>query len=304
MASKKTCFFCLFLVFFLGLPRFAAQALEIEFAAGTDNLIFNPERKTPLGEQAPPEHFTANYSFHGYLGLKGDYSDKIGYFFSLERDSVLQNTLSGGITVDLEYINIELGPFAGLLNTSLQPLKAGIMGGIELSYPGIIFGSIKGLSSIGSQSDFPGDYIQSGAEVNLGFWLPNVIPRLSYSVKSFTRREDSVLLRDELTRYLFSAEVFSKNVNYTIRVDMGFESLKRSYQSGNSTVETDELNAVFLGFEGRVRIFAPLRLILGMEFPVFAWAQAPMKSPEKSQFLFKFYTGLSWTFFNTKAARP
>ena len=118
------------------------------------------------------------------------------------------------------------------------------------------------------------------------------------SGKYFTQRiNDRLLVRDELIRYGFSADVFSKNVPYNIRIDMGYQSLKRFYLSGSSnSAVSDEIKSLYLGFEAGWRIRGPLKLILGLEMPVFSWAEQPLKSPGRETVLYKAHAGISWTF--------
>ena len=291
---KRNLFFCITLILILISGNLSA--LEIEFGGGGSNLAFDPNREKSLGDDE--KQFYSSFSPLGYIFLKDEFTDKIGFNIRYEKDIILRNRLGGIIAVNLNYLKMEFGPTMSVFNTYEQPLNIGIQGGLQLAYPGIIFGTFKGSSSIGSQNGIPGDNSQSTAEVNLGFWLPNVIPVLSVSTKSFTKQEDDdLLIQDQLTRYQFSADVFSKNVPFTIRIDMGYESLKRSYKNENSSSDTDELKAIYFGFEGRWRVVTPLCLIFSLEMPVHSWASQPMKNPDKDLILYQFFAGASLTFF-------
>lgn len=270
------------------------HALELEAVAGAGNMAFDPESEQALDNR----QFAPNYFALGHISLKGKYSDMINFSIGFEHDAVLRSRILGTVGLNLDHLIFSVGPFFGAFNTPEQPLNAGITGALRLEYPGIIFGTISGSSTLGSQTSFPGDYTQSAGEVSLGFWLPNVIPVLSINAKSFTKRiHETLLVRDELIRYQFSADVFSKNVPYTIRVDMGYESLKRSYTPGSADkTETDELKSLYLGFEGTWQVSTPLKLILGLEMPVFSWAEQPMKSPARDSALFQFHAGAAWKF--------
>ena len=290
---KRILFLCAVLLTVLYNGNLNAQ--EIELAAGGSNMVFDQERKKPLGDEE--ENFSSSFSFLGHISMKDEITDIIGYSVSIEKDQILQNRLGGLMAVSMDYMNLEFGPVMGVFNTYQQPLNIGIQGGVQLAYPGIIFCAFKGSSTIGSQNGITGDNSQITGEVNLGFWLPNVIPVLSISTRSFTKQsDDDLLVRDELTRYQFSADVFSKNVPFTVRIDMGYENLKRSYKYENSSSETDELKALYLGFEGRWRVYAPLSLFFNIEMPVFSWAVRPMKNPDREKTLYRFFAGASWTF--------
>jgi hypothetical protein len=52
---------------------------------------------------------------------------------------------------------------------------------------------------------------------------------------------------------------------------------------------------VFVGFEGTWRISVPLKLMLGLEMPLYSWAVQPLKNPERSSVLYQAHAGLIWT---------
>jgi hypothetical protein len=193
-------------------------------------------------------------------------------------------------------LRLEFGPFVGLFNTGERIISPGIAAALGLEFPGILFGSLKGASTIGSLALFPGDFIQETGEIAVGFWVPYAVCTLSIDTKSFTERKtDELLVKDEHTRYQFRADVFTKNVPYTIRVDLGYQSLKRSYSPEGSGSETDELKSVYAGFEGTYRIVPAFQLILGAEMPVYIWGEKPLKGPERKTFMYQFHAGFVWT---------
>jgi hypothetical protein len=52
---------------------------------------------------------------------------------------------------------------------------------------------------------------------------------------------------------------------------------------------------MYIGFEGSYQIVPAFRLILGMEMPVYAWGEQPLKGPEKTAVLYQFRGGFVWT---------
>jgi hypothetical protein len=281
----------LVLVLFPGLVR----ALDLGVAAGAGNMAFDPESEDPLG--ADRGTFEAHHFPLGYADLSGEFSGRFYYRLRMEQDLLLRRRLLGTGGLNLEYLRLEFGPFIGAFNTEEQPVNPGILGGLVLRYPGIIFGSLKIFSTLGSTVRLPGEYIQSGGEIALGFYVPHVICTLSVNSKTFTQRlNDKLLVTDGLLRYQFSADVFSKIVPYTVRVDLGYQSLRRSYAGdGGGDSEADELRSIFAGFEGTWRIIAPLKLVLGLEMPFYSWGVRPLKSPERSSILYRTHAGLIWT---------
>jgi hypothetical protein len=271
-----------------------AQALELRFFGGTGNHSFDPEGKTPLGAGAV--RFEPHIFPLGLISLEGKFSDTMDFSAVYERDPLLGNRLLGNVGFEMSVFRLDFGPFIGLFNSREQLLNPGLAAALALEFPGIIFGSLKAESTLGSPASFPGDYLQQTGEVALGFWVPYVVCTLSLNTRSFSRRKtDDLLLKDELIRYQFRADIFTKNVPYTIRIDMGYQSLKRIYTDSLTGTSADELKSIYIGFEGTYRIIPSLRLILGAEMPVFVWGEQPLKGPEKNKIIYQFGMGLIWT---------
>jgi hypothetical protein len=270
------------------------QALDLRLSGGLGNLSFDSERETALGP-AGTRFEPSLYPF-GRAGLAETYAGMADYQVSFERDPVLRNRMLASAGFTFSFLRLEFGPFIGLFNTGEQVISPGVAAALELDFPGILFGSLQGASTIGSLALFPGDFIQETGEIAVGFWVPYVVCTLSISGKSFTERKtDELLVKDEHTRYQFRADVFTKNVPYTIRVDLGYQSLKRSYSPEGKNSETDELKSVYAGFEGTYRITPAFQLIAGAEMPVYAWSEKPLQGPERTAVMYQFHTGFVWT---------
>jgi hypothetical protein len=268
-------------------------SLELSFRGGAGNIGFNPDLRGPLG---PAGDIFDNYVYpYGELGVDGSFSELIGYRAVLVRDPILRNQVTGEVEVRLGFLNFSVGPVISLFNTGETPISPGISGRLELQFPGIIFGSLAASSNFGTALVNTGDFLVQSGEASLGFWVPNAVCALQVNTRSFTERiGGNLLIKDDLTRYQFRADVFSKNAPYTIRVDLGYQSLKRSY-SGDSVDDTDKLESIYLGFEGTWRIVPPIRIILGIEMPVYSWGASPLKGPDRDDVLFNAHAGLIWT---------
>jgi hypothetical protein len=286
--------------FLLGLAIFAfsglrAGALELEALGGAGNLAFDHEGKSALGE----ETFNPKSFFTGYVSVKGEYSDFFDFNIRLENDPVLRCRALGGVSFNFNYGKLEMGPLIGFFNTKEQPLSAGVSGGLRLEYPGLVFASLKGSSTLASLLAAPGDYAQSEGDAAFGFWVPNVICAISMNKKDFAcLLNEELLTRDEQTRYQFSADVYNKNVPYTLRIDLGYQILKRSYvpmRNADGQVEADEFKTIYGGFEGTWRIIPPLRVILALEMPFYSWAAQPLRKDSEAVF-YKAQAGIIWTF--------
>jgi hypothetical protein len=305
---KRSLFVLVFLGTLLLSPCGFLGAVEIELTAGVGNLAFDPGRKEPFDEELPK--FTGYDFFMGNLNIKGTMLEKFGYNIRFNRDIILQNVLSGSLMIDLDYVNFEFGPFIGILSTPERMMNVGLTGGIGFAYPGIVFLSVKGASTLGTQFEYAGDYSQESGEVVIGCWLPYVIPSVSAGIKSFTKlNKNFILIRDEYIRYQASAEIFAKNFPLTGRLDFGYETLARTYKNKRpdidtsnlyevtDDVQTDEIMAMFAGAEVKWQINKIVRIIAGFEMPIYTWAEKPVRKMINSDsFFYQCKAGVVFTF--------
>jgi hypothetical protein len=268
-------------------------SLELTLLGGAGNTAFDPDLRSALG---PAGGVFDNYVYpYGQLSVDGTLSELLGYHAAFSRDPVLRNRLGGEVEIRFNFLHFSFGPVVSPFNSGKSPISPGLSGRLELQFPGIVFGSLAASSNFGTALTSTGEFLQQSGEAALGFWAPNVVCTLQLNTRSFTERiSRDLLIRDELTRYQFRADVFSKNVPYTIRVDLGYQSLKRSY-SGGTVDDTDEFKSIYLGFEGSYRVVSPIRIILGIEMPVYSWGADPLKSPDRSAVFFNAHAGLNWT---------
>jgi len=288
----KYLFFSIICLGLLVFCPFGVGALELELTGGLNNLVFQPDRVTAHGEDADSKQFSGSFYPFGDFYLKDDISEIFGYKVHASRDSILRNSISGSVFTNTELFKVEFGIFTGM-NDRLEKPHAGIIGSLEFVYPGIIFVSVNGSSTLGTKFDFTSDNSRETFEFKIGFWQPYFIPAFSINIKNFTDHpEDSIAINDRLVRFQFSTDIFVKNFPFTFRIDMGYEILKRSYNA-----VTDELRAIYAGLETNWQATKPLRVIAGFETPVLMWAMTPMQKPSNIFSLFKFHAGVSYTFF-------
>lgn len=296
-------FFVIFLAIlgiFLLTPKNNLNAIEVEISGGFNNQFFGWEKTESLEDDI--WKFGGNPFYLGKVGIKGIFSEKFGYNVSLERDPLLHYNLTGSVLADLDYLTLEVGSFIGIMNTEEKPLNAGVIGGLRLAYPGVVFVSFKGASSINIQYEFPGDYSIESAEINLGIWLPYVIPSVSAKYKNFSRlTEDDLLIRDEFTRYQASLDFHIKNMPFTFRIDYAYIFLTRTFKDKKADSDVDiifdEINAMNLGGEINWNVSKAVRIYTGFEAPVFLWAQQPIrKMIESDTFFFQINAGIVFNF--------
>ena len=294
------------LLFLILLCFFSPQifSLELELIEGVGNLAYNTDRTSWLSDESSPGTFTPNYFPLILARVSGEFNG-LTYNAGYARDPVLRNRLFANIKVEQEYFYVEGGAFIGLLNTWTLPVNPGISASLGLMLPGIVYLEASGSSTLAAVSmEKEGNYYQITKGISIGFWVPHVICSLNMNQKNFAVREETfTLIDDELTRYYFRADVFTKNVPYTIRIDLGYQNHTRSYShtavnSSGSIVkinQADEFKSIFMGLEGTFTINPVLKILLGAEMPVYSWAVRPMKDPPDGVLLFEARMGLILT---------
>ena len=278
-----------------------AFSLELELIAGVGNIAFDSDNKTALSaDELNPGAFKPLYFPLIRARLLAEFNG-IGFSFGFEKDPIQRNSLFASIRYDHEYFFIEGGPFFGLFNTKKLPVNPGVSGTLGLMLPGIVFVEAGGATTLAAiPMEKEGNYSQTGADLKAGFWVPHVICSLNMSLKNNTLRDTTTtLIEDELHRYFFRADVFTKNYSYTVKVDMGFQSLKRSYTSLDvvgsdivKTTQTDEFRSLFIGMEGTFTIIPGLKFVLGGEIPVYSWSVRPMEDPPQKTIFFEARAGI------------
>ena len=281
-----------------------ASPLEIEISGGVGNIAYDKSNTAALsGDEDNPGAFKPMYYPLVLARVSGEFGG-LGYNVGFERESILRNRLFANIRLDHEYFFIEAGPVFGLFNTDKLPVNPGVSAALGLMYPGIIFAEAAGSSTLAAiPMEKEGNYSQISADLRAGFWVPYVICSFNMSLKSFSLREKTTLLiEDEQIRYFFRADAFTKNFPYTVRVDLGYQNLKRSYTSMEVVVSkivqtsiSDEFKSFFIGIEGIFSLGPDWKLLLGAEMPFYSWAERPMMEPPKSTILFEARMGFIWT---------
>jgi hypothetical protein len=275
--------------------------IDLEISGGLGNMAFDAERESSLGSEGGA--FDGRLFPAGLVKVSGEAANGFYYNGAFERDPLLRNRLSINMGIKLDYISLEIGPVMGLFNSKAAVLNPGFSAGLELEFPGIVFVNLKASSSLGSVLDVPGNYLQKNAEISAGFWVPYVVCSFNLVTRNFAlQKEANLLIEDSLIRYFFRADVFSKNVPYTCRLDLGYQNLSRSYSfysvkaaSLDRNSETDEFKALYIGLETSYTVSPALKLLLGGEMPVYSWSSRPMKSPDKGRFLFGARAGIILT---------
>jgi len=264
-------------------------ALELEVSGGMENFTWEPEKAAAGGIFKPYQ------SIIGKVNLKGDISKAWGFDINIERDDIFLNNVEFRLNTMTDYFGFEFGLFTGI-NDSFNALKAGILGALQVNWPGVLFVSLSGSSTIGSKLDFTGDNFRESAELKIGFTLPIVFPVLYAGTKSFTEKKDTLSVINKLDRFGLNAEFyFTKTSPVSFSVGGGYQTLTRTYLGASETA--DEISAIYAGFDVQFSVSKNLRFTLGGELPVVIIPTPPLKSSEEFWLMFKAFGGVTVKFF-------
>ncbi|MFA6507353.1 MAG: hypothetical protein WCT14_14740 [Treponemataceae bacterium] len=274
----------------------SASALELSSSFALGNLSFDNTAASSIGMAG--DAFAGTWTYGGFLSAAEKIGDSVSFSAGFERDSILRNVVFTRVGFDAGFAKLSVGPFFGPFNAEGSVLSSGISTNLRLEMPGVIFGSFRSDSTIGAGLAAPGDYVQERSEVLIGFWVPSIMISARLASQSFTYKKASDLTTvDERTRYEFVADTFKKNVPYTIRLNIGYENLKRSYVGATSaTTYVDELGAAILGLETSMQFSDVIRVSIGAEGALYAWGIGDLGSPATSLPFFTAHVGLTLVF--------
>ena len=287
--GMKTVFSYTCVILMIIFPIGLIGALELEVSGGLNNFSWNPEKAAAGGVFEPYQSFVFK------AGLKGDISKAWSFDVNIERDNILQNNIDFRLKTMTDNFGFEFGIFTGI-NDSFNALSMGISGALQLNWHGILYASIGGSSTIGSQFDFTGNNFRESAELKIGFTLPVVIPVLYICTKSYTENTDTSSTINKLDRFGLNAEFyFSKTSPVSFSVGGGYQSLTWTHKDAAQTA--DEISAIYAGFDIQYSVSKNLRFMLGGEIPLVVIPTPPLKSSEEFWMMFKAFGGVSIKFF-------
>lgn len=281
----------------------AASGLEVSSTVSAGNLSFDTAATSSIGDAGGS--FQPTWTYGGNLSASEKIGDSISFSAGFDRDSILRNIVFTRVGFDAGFAKLAVGPYFGPFNAEGSVLTSGLSTNLRLEIPGVIFGSFRSDSTIGAGLAAPGDYVQERSEVLVGFWVPNILISARLASQSFTYKNSSDLTTvDERTRYEFVADTFKKNIPYTIRLNVGYENLKRSYVGATAaTSYVDELGAAIIGLETAMQFSDFVRVALGAEGALYAWGIGELGSPATSAAFFTAKVGLTLIFPSGETAK-
>jgi len=220
----------------------------------------------------------------GNLNLRGDISTAWAFGLNIERDNIMQNTIDFRLKTRKEVFAFEFGILGGI-NNDFDNIDVGILGSMEITWPKVLFLSVGGSSTIGSQFDFMGENFRESACAKLGFWLPFAILTFSADTKSYCNAG----ILDNLLRYQLSIDFFNKTSSVNFRIDAGQQTLTKGVYGSEPDME---LTAFFAGLNLQFNVSKHLRFIMGGEMPF-----SLEETPYDLMTMFKAYGGFRISFF-------
>lgn len=215
----------------------AAAAAAFGFETGieyhTGNLRFEP------GRTADDTKFTGTeYPWGLSLYARNRISEAMGLETGVEYDPVLRYTAYTRLSYRHSFFTLGVGPFFGLFNTAGTTLRSGIAASVRFELPGTVFVEFRSDNSIGGWMVEPGDYTQERSLISLGWYMRNAICSLNLETSGLSElRTGGLTVHDSLTEYMFKADLFKKNVPYTLLLTLGYRQLEKSFvDAGGTTV--------------------------------------------------------------------
>jgi len=271
----------------------AAAALDAGFVFRSSNLQFPWDEAAPI--PATVTTFPAdNLFWGGEAWVSESLGEEADVRVSYERDPVLRNSVTAAVQFERGIARISVGPRIGLFNDDETPFSAGLSATVRLQWPGVAYVSMRsdGGLSVGVLSG--GADPQARAELATGLYFHNVILSGIVSAKRFNELDSSgdAAITDSWTRYALEADIFKKNVPYTLLLSMGYELRSKRFVEAD---KTDSLGAIVLGATATAKMTKSLSLVaeLGSGFYTFGLDELSGRGPSSSSFMFSAGLGMT-----------
>ena len=261
----------------------------MEIKGGVNNMTWQPDIAGAHGIFDP-------YMFIiGNLSLRNELSKAWSFDLSLERDNLLWNSLNFRLKTRADNFAFDFGVFTGI-NDDFSSLDIGISGSMEVTWPGIMFFSLGGSSTIGTLLDFTGDNGREKYEARIGCWLPFAIPVFTINRKIYNENTKEITTVTSLIRYELSIEFFGKTSPVTLQILGGYQNFFRTYGEKSPVYPIDEVNSFFAGIDFQFSVSKQLRFIIGGEMP-YIFEYAPQMTLQHELLSMKIYGGVVIKFF-------
>jgi hypothetical protein len=184
------------------------------------------------------------------------------------RDPILRNIGYTNFYYSEDLFSIEVGPFFGVFNSLETLIKSGISTEIRVNIPGIAFADFSTRSTIGGRLSAAGDYIQEANNISVGFYLYNAICTVAIDTKSYGFINTSLVnYAENFTEYSFSADLFQKNIPYTVELKLAYQERVRTIDQ----TSIQSLNTIVLGTDISISPLEFLSVCIGIESSLYSF---------------------------------
>lgn len=264
------------------------DALDLTVSGGYGNFLFDSSRTSSL--QSESKAFSEQSFILASLGAQETVAETTKITILYERDPILRNILYTSLLYDLGFATVQVGPYFGLFNTANLQITPGLSMSLQVGIPGLVFGTFRSDTTLGTGLQVAGDYVQQKSELGLWIWGNQILTKFIIQTRSFSEQKTaSLIIKDEQTRYLLVADIFKKNVPYQMTTTIGYLTMSRSYIT--TTTDTDTIGAIILGLDGSAKINSQLRLFGIFEMPLYCWGIGGLKSPADTAFFYQLTAG-------------
>ena len=190
------------------------HAQMISLSGGLDSTFYDKQSDTIGG--APALGILVNAAFEGYFG------SVFNYRVSLESDPVTDHSVNLGVSFDMGAVDFGLGLLLNSPNWTFDVIDRGILVNFGLKFPDFMFFTARYISSLNSGSEIPGDRTLNTFDLELGFWLRNILAsanlerRVMYAIETIYIRKSF-----SRTKAFLRFNIYGKNVPVTIVLDAG-----------------------------------------------------------------------------------
>ena len=255
----KKILFLIIILIALVIPAFAAET-GMEFTIGNNNLTAEPMTTVDFAG--------TELQWGGSLFWKKEATEVSGIEIGFYRDPILKNLGYTNFYYNEDLFSIEVGPFFGIFNNLETIIKSGISTSVRVNIPGFAFAQFETQSTIGGRLVSAGDYIQEANNISVGFYVYNAICTLMIDTKSYSQVTTAGASQTEdFTEYAFIADLFQKNVPYTLALKLAYQQKSRTIQA----VSIQSLNNVILGTDLSISPFEFLSIFIGLESSLYSF---------------------------------
>jgi len=166
------------------------QALDLTISGGYGNFLFDSSRITSL--QSENKAFSEQSFILASLGAQETVAETTKITILYERDPILRNILYTSLFYDLGFATVQVGPYFGLFNTANLQITPGLSMALQIGIPGLVFGTFRSDTTLGTGLQVPGDYVQQKSELGLWIWGTQILTKFIIQSRSFSEQKNCV----------------------------------------------------------------------------------------------------------------